>query len=32
MFFKTFEAVFDAVESGLCRFGVVPIENSSNGR
>ena len=31
MFFKTFEAVFDAVESGLCRFGVVPIENSSNG-
>ncbi len=31
VFFKTFEAVFDAVESGLCRFGVVPIENSSNG-
>lgn len=31
MFFKSFEAVFDAVESGLCRFGVVPIENSSNG-
>lgn len=31
MFFKTFEAVFDAVENGLCRFGVVPIENSSNG-
>ena len=31
MFFKTFEAVFDAVESGLCQFGVVPIENSSNG-
>ncbi|MBO5035996.1 MAG: chorismate mutase [Clostridia bacterium] len=31
MFFKTFESVFDAVESGLCRFGVVPIENSSNG-
>lgn len=31
MFFKSFEAVFDAVENGLCQFGVVPIENSSNG-
>lgn len=31
VFFKTFEAVFDAVESGMCQFGVVPIENSSNG-
>ena len=31
MFFKSFEAVFDAVESGLCRFGLIPIENSSNG-
>lgn len=31
MFFKTFEAVFDAVENGFCRYGVVPIENSSNG-
>lgn len=31
VFVKSFEAVFDAVESGLCRFGVVPIENSSNG-
>ena len=31
MFFKTFEAVFDAVISGLCQFGLVPIENSSNG-
>lgn len=30
-FFKTFEAVFDAVSSGLCDYGVVPIENSSNG-
>ncbi len=31
MYFGTFEAVFDAVESGLCNFGVLPIENSSNG-
>ncbi len=31
MFFKSFEAVFDAVENGLCRFGLIPIENSSNG-
>jgi len=30
-FFKTFEGVFDAVESGLCDYGVLPIENSSNG-
>ncbi|MBE6757756.1 MAG: bifunctional chorismate mutase/prephenate dehydratase [Ruminococcaceae bacterium] len=31
MFFRSFEHVFDAVESGLCRYGVLPIENSSNG-
>ena len=31
VYLKTFEAVFDAVESGLCDFGVLPIENSSNG-
>lgn len=31
VYVKTFEAVFDAVESGLCRYGVLPIENSSNG-
>jgi len=31
MYLKTFESVFDAVSSGLCTFGVVPIENSSNG-
>ncbi len=31
VYVKTFEAVFDAVESGLCQYGVLPIENSSNG-
>jgi chorismate mutase/prephenate dehydratase len=31
VYVKSFEAVFSAVESGLCRFGVLPIENSSNG-
>ncbi len=31
IYFKNFEAVFDAVESGLCTFGILPIENSSNG-
>lgn len=31
LFFKSFGAVFDAVENGLCDFGIVPIENSSYG-
>lgn len=31
VYVKTFEAVFDAVRSGLCKYGVLPIENSSNG-
>ncbi len=31
VYFKTFEGVFNAVESGLCDFGILPIENSSNG-
>ncbi len=31
MYFKNFEAVFDAVNSGLCKYGVLPIENSSFG-
>ncbi len=29
--FSNFESVFNAVESGLCRYGVLPIENSSAG-
>ena len=28
---KSFDAVFEAVDSGLCKYGVLPIENSSNG-
>ena len=31
LYVKTFDAVVSAVESGLCKFGVLPIENSSNG-
>lgn len=31
VYVKTFGAVAAAVESGLCKFGVLPIENSSNG-
>jgi chorismate mutase/prephenate dehydratase len=31
LYFKTFEGVFNAVEQGLCEFGVLPIENSTAG-
>lgn len=31
MYFKSFEAVFQAVSNGLCKYGVVPLENSSAG-
>ena len=31
VYMKTFAAVVSAVESGFCKFGVLPIENSSNG-
>ncbi|MBQ5801987.1 MAG: chorismate mutase [Clostridia bacterium] len=30
-FFKTFEGVFQAVDKNLCRYGVLPIENSTTG-
>ncbi|MDE6293086.1 MAG: chorismate mutase [Clostridiales bacterium] len=30
-YFKNFEGVFHAVEKGLCRYGMLPIENSSVG-
>ena len=31
MYMRTFEGVFQAVEKGLCRFGMLPIENSAHG-
>jgi len=31
VYVKSFEAAFNAVESGLCQFAVLPIENSTNG-
>lgn len=31
VFFHTFDAVCAAVEGGLCQFGVLPVENSTNG-
>ena len=31
MFFASFEAVFAAIEKGLCRYGVLPLENSTAG-
>lgn len=31
MYFNTFEGVFKAVQHGLCRYGVLPIENSTAG-
>ncbi len=31
MYFGRFEGVFRAVEAGMCRYGILPIENSSAG-
>ncbi len=31
MFFSSFDKVFDAIESGMCKYGVLPIENSTAG-
>lgn len=31
MYFSTFDAVFSAIEKGLCRYGVIPVENSNAG-
>ena len=31
MYFKNFDGVFNAIEQGLCQYGVLPIENSTAG-
>lgn len=31
MYFGSFDGVFSAIESGLCKYGIVPIENSTAG-
>lgn len=31
LYFSNFEAVFAAIEKGLCRYGVIPLENSTAG-
>ena len=31
IYFRHFEGVFQAVQSGLCQYGILPIENSSYG-
>ena len=31
MYFKNFEGVFTAIEKGLCQYGILPIENSTDG-
>ena len=31
MYFSSFDAVFKAIEQGLCKYGVIPVENSTAG-
>lgn len=31
MYFKNFEGVFNAIDQGLCQYGILPIENSTAG-
>ena len=31
MYFKNFDAVFQAIDQGLCQYGILPIENSTAG-
>ena len=30
-FFRNFDGIFSAIEAGLCRYGILPIENSTAG-
>lgn len=31
LYFKNFDNIFSAIESGLCEYGILPIENSTTG-
>lgn len=31
VYFSSFDAVFNAIEKGLCKYGVIPLENSTAG-
>ena len=31
LYFRNFEAVFSAIEQGMCQYGILPIENSTAG-
>lgn len=31
MYFKNFEGIFQAIDKGLCQYGILPIENSTAG-
>jgi len=31
LYFASFDKVFDAIDSGLCQYGVIPLENSTAG-
>ena len=31
LYFKSFEAVFNAIDQGLCQYGILPLENSTAG-
>lgn len=31
MYFKNFDGIFNAIEQGLCKYGILPIENSTAG-
>ena len=31
MYFKNFDAVFNAIDQGLCQYGILPLENSTAG-